>query len=203
MRLPSPVLIKPREMKKATTISQIVLLPNPLSAWLMVSVPESAVVAIPSKAIAPIGSGLTTIPTIVATKIARRCQALASTPDGGGTNQIITPTTNTPNRRNASSQPEIVAACLGLAGSGRKEECFRDSLVTSMVGARRWLGLTLRAEQFESSKTIQPRVLSLPRVSPPFEILRRKQTRAFGSLRAVSGHSREHSAQASRTYHIR
>jgi hypothetical protein len=30
--------MKPREMKKATTISQIVLFPKPLRAWLMVSV---------------------------------------------------------------------------------------------------------------------------------------------------------------------
>ena len=43
MRLPRPVLIKPREKKNAITISQIVLLPKPLNAWLTLSVPESAV----------------------------------------------------------------------------------------------------------------------------------------------------------------
>jgi hypothetical protein len=76
MRLPRPVLIKPREMKNAITISQIVLLPKPLNAWLMLNVPENAVVATPNNAIAPIGNGLTTIPTMVATKIARRCHAV-------------------------------------------------------------------------------------------------------------------------------
>jgi hypothetical protein len=38
--------MKPREMKNATTMSQMVLLPKPLSAWF-------AVAAIPNKAIAP------------------------------------------------------------------------------------------------------------------------------------------------------
>ena len=48
------------------------------------SVPVSAVAAIPNKAIAPMGNGLVMIPIMVATKIANRCQARGWTPDGGG-----------------------------------------------------------------------------------------------------------------------
>ena len=54
---------------------------------------------------------------MVATKIARRCQALGWTPPGGGIDQITIPTTSTPRKRSASSQPEIVAACLPFADS--------------------------------------------------------------------------------------
>jgi len=54
----------------------------------MVSVPVRAVTAIPIIAIAPIGSGFRIMPTIVATKIANKCQALGSTPAGAGMSQI-------------------------------------------------------------------------------------------------------------------
>src|SRR3984957_7093513 len=98
MRLPRPVLMKPREMKNATTMSQMVLFPKPLSAWLILSVLVSAVAAIPNKAIAPMGNGFVMIPTMVATKIANRCQALGWTPDGGGINQRTTPSKKTANK---------------------------------------------------------------------------------------------------------
>ena len=83
--------MKPREMKKAITMSQMTLLPKPLRASLMVKVPVSAVMAIPSIATAPMGRGLAMIPTTVATKMARRCHALMSTPAGTGLNQIVIP----------------------------------------------------------------------------------------------------------------
>jgi hypothetical protein len=63
----------------------------------MVSVPVRAVAAIPNNAIAPIGNGFVMIPTIVATKIANRCHAAGWTPDGGGINQMTTPSKNTAN----------------------------------------------------------------------------------------------------------
>src|ERR1700720_3871211 len=96
-------------MKKATTINQMVLFPKPLRAWLMVSVPESAVAAIPNKAIAPMGNGFVMIPTMVATKIANRCQARGWTPDGGGISQMTTASKST-----ATNTP----ICLNLAPGG-------------------------------------------------------------------------------------
>src|ERR1700719_510685 len=94
-------------MKKATTINQMVLFPKPLRAWLMVSVPESAVAAIPNKAIAPMGNGFVMMPTMVATKIANRCQARGWTPEGGGTNHRITARKTTDNKtiRRFNSSP--------------------------------------------------------------------------------------------------
>jgi hypothetical protein len=64
----------------------------------MVSVPVSAVAAIPNNAIAPIGNGFVMIPTIVATKIANKCQAGGWTPDGGGINQMTKPSKTTANK---------------------------------------------------------------------------------------------------------
>src|SRR5208283_3976567 len=81
----------------------------------MLNVPVIAVAAMPRSTIAPIGSGLIIIPTIVATKIANRCHALGWTPAGGGINQMIVPTIKTLNRPIASPQLEIVAECLVLA----------------------------------------------------------------------------------------
>src|SRR5258708_19780416 len=132
----------------------------------MVSVPEGAGAAIASKGSGTIGSGLTIIPTIVATKIARRCHALGSTPDGGGTNQIITPTSKTPNRRSASPQPEIVAPCLCLAGStdaGTVRSVLMSRL--SWFGTRRRLGLRLRVHQFESAWTASGLVIASGRTN--------------------------------------
>src|SRR5271165_3606009 len=80
----------------------------------MLNVPVIAVAAMPRSAIAPIGSGLTIIPTIVATKIANRCHALGWTPAGGGMNQMIVPMIKTLKRPIASPQLEIVAECLLL-----------------------------------------------------------------------------------------
>ena len=91
MRAPSPVLMNPREMKNARTISQMTRFPNPERAWLMVRVLVMAVAAIPTMATAPMGSGFRMIPTMVAMKIASRCIAAGSTPEGAGTNQITAP----------------------------------------------------------------------------------------------------------------
>src|ERR1700722_1879913 len=106
MRLPKPVLMKPREIKNATTMSQMVLFPKPLSAWLIVSVLVSAVASIPNKAIAGMGNGFVIIPTMVATKIANKCQARGWTPDGGGISQMTTASKST-----ATNTP----TCLNLA----------------------------------------------------------------------------------------
>ena len=78
--------MNPREMKKAITINQMTLLPKPLKASLMVSVPVTAVRAIPNRGTAPMRRGLAMIPTTVATKMAKRCHALISTPAGTGLN---------------------------------------------------------------------------------------------------------------------
>src|SRR6478735_5962787 len=93
-RAPSPVLMTPREMKNATTISQIVVFENPDSASAGSSTPVTTVATRPTIVTAPIGSGRAMTPTMVATKIANMCQAGASTPAGGGTNQSTTPTTS-------------------------------------------------------------------------------------------------------------
>ncbi len=90
MRAPSPVLMNPREMKKASTISQMTVLPNPESASPMVSVPVAAVAAMPTIATAPMGRGLSMIPMIVATKMASRWIAFGSTPSGAGRNHNAT-----------------------------------------------------------------------------------------------------------------
>ena len=69
--------MKPREMKKASTMSQITTSENPLSASAMGSVPLRAVMAMPRAAMAPMGIGLRMMPTMVAMKIARRCRPLS------------------------------------------------------------------------------------------------------------------------------
>ena len=74
MREPRPVLMKPREMKKASTINQITTSEKPLSASAMGRVPLTAVRAIPTMATAPMGSGLRMMPIMVVMKMARRCR---------------------------------------------------------------------------------------------------------------------------------
>ena len=86
-------------MKKAATTSQTTVLPKPAVASAIVRVPESTAKAAATKATAPIGMGRRMIPTIVATKMANRCHARGSTPDGIGTNQSAVPTRMTAARR--------------------------------------------------------------------------------------------------------
>ena len=87
--------MKPAAMKNAVTTSQTVPLPKPLSASVKVSVRVARVAAMPTRAIAPMGSGLAVTPAMVATKMANSLQVRASTASGRGSAQINRPTPTT------------------------------------------------------------------------------------------------------------
>ena len=92
MRDPNPVLMKPREMKNAMTMSQIVEFENPDSPSDNDVTPVSTHRAMATMAMAPMGIGLMMSATMVATKMANMCHACASKPAGAGMNQMTTPT---------------------------------------------------------------------------------------------------------------
>ena len=64
--------MKPREIMKARTMSQITTSPKPLRDSPMPSVPDTAVTPMPIMATAPMGSGARMMPTMVVTKMAKR-----------------------------------------------------------------------------------------------------------------------------------
>ena len=66
--------MKPREMKKARTMSQITTSEKPLMESAMLRVPVRVVAAMPMMATAPMGRALTMMPAMVATKRAKRCR---------------------------------------------------------------------------------------------------------------------------------
>ena len=74
IRFPKPVLIKPRENKKAPTINQIAELAKPDIASPIFKVPVKAATVITTMDTPPIGNGWVIKPTIVATKMANKCQ---------------------------------------------------------------------------------------------------------------------------------
>ena len=101
MRRPSPVVMKPLEMRKATTMSQMVEFEKPMSAVgspafsaVRGTVPVRMHTTVPMMVTAPMGRGLAMIPTMVARKIASMCQARPVTPPGGGADQMTAPTTS-------------------------------------------------------------------------------------------------------------
>ena len=91
--------MNPRETKNAITISHITRSPKPLTDCSTVSVPVRLVAVSPNTATTPIGNGLVMMPTMVAMKMASRCQAWISTPSGGGVNHTTTPTASVPASR--------------------------------------------------------------------------------------------------------
>ncbi len=64
--------MKPREIMKARTMSQITTSPKPLRESPMPRVPDTAVAPMPIMATAPMGSGARMIPAMVVTKMANR-----------------------------------------------------------------------------------------------------------------------------------
>src|SRR5664279_3284598 len=74
MRVPRPVLMKPRANMKATMMSQRVFSAKPLRLSATFRVPVMAVSATPMMATAPMGRGRRMIPRMVATKMAKRCR---------------------------------------------------------------------------------------------------------------------------------
>ncbi len=84
--------MNPREIKNAMTISQMVEFWKPLKASSMDKVLVRTVAMMARIATEPMGRGFHIRPTMVATKIANRCQACFSTPGGVGKNQITAPT---------------------------------------------------------------------------------------------------------------
>ena len=92
--MPSPVLMKPRLMKNAMTISQMAVLEKPAKLSFNPTVPVSTHTVMDMMAMAPIGKGLMIRPTMVAAKMANICQAFASSPAGTGQNHSATPTAN-------------------------------------------------------------------------------------------------------------
>jgi hypothetical protein len=75
----------------------------------------------PIIAIAPIGKGFRMMPTIVAMKIANKCQALGSTPTGLGTNQIRMASATT-----ASNDRYRLPFFFGCPVSGATASIFAD-----------------------------------------------------------------------------
>jgi hypothetical protein len=84
--------MNPRATKKAATINHTVLLAKPERDWAILRVPVREVIMTPIITTAPMGKGVRMSPKMVATKMAKRCQASFFTPAGIGINQIINPT---------------------------------------------------------------------------------------------------------------
>ena len=95
IRRPKPVLINPRDRKKAHTMSQIVPLPKPISTSLVLRIPKKAQIVSDRNATAPIGIGCKINPAMVATKMANKCYAASESPCGQGRNQMTAPIPNT------------------------------------------------------------------------------------------------------------
>ena len=123
MRVPNPVLTNAVAMKNAATTSQTTVLPKPPVASPMVSVPESTANETDTNARAPIGIGRRMMPTMVATKTARSCQARGSTPSGVGTSQIRAPTSATTPSLVASTRAGR-AVCRDASSAMRHRKCI-------------------------------------------------------------------------------
>lgn len=83
--------MNPRAKKNASAISQGMGSPNAEKAAEKVRVLVSTEAPRPMRATAPRGRGWVMMPTMVARKMARSCQAFRATPVGTGRNQTITP----------------------------------------------------------------------------------------------------------------
>lgn len=83
--------MKPRAKKKARAMSQGMGSPKAEKAAVKVRVFVRTQAPSPIRATAPRGSGWVMMPTMVARKMERSCQALRVTPAGAGTNQRMTP----------------------------------------------------------------------------------------------------------------
>ena len=81
----------------------------------IVKVEESTAKAAATNAMAPMGIGRRTIPTMVATKMARRCHALGCTPDGTGKNQMVAPTRITAANRYCRIATADFSAVMGVS----------------------------------------------------------------------------------------
>ena len=106
-------MMKPRAIKKAATISQTVLLANPDSIGPILRIPVRPVIMTPRRTTAPMGRGERISPKIVATKMARRCQASGFTPAGMGEYQMTTPMITT--MRPRVIRPPIFGPCPFIA----------------------------------------------------------------------------------------
>src|SRR5450830_592690 len=137
MRLPSPVFFKPREIRMATTISQINGLEKLLKASVMAPLEEVEVtcdrdtITMAIIAITPIGITFRIIATMVVRKIATSAQALGVNPSGvGSSNSVI------------STSVEITA---GTSRNGTASlKCRNISLIVLYIihpfkGQPRWL----------------------------------------------------------------
>lgn len=108
----------------------------------------------PSKATAPSGKGCVMMPTIVARKIARSCQAGLETPEGTGTNQRMTPVAM------EASNGFIAAPCHGC-GAGVIEEgdgdADADALTVNTFKLLQRFGRTLVGDLMENFGTRERR----------------------------------------------
>ncbi|MNF92144.1 hypothetical protein D3C84_747810 [compost metagenome] len=98
MRRPRPVLITPREIKKASMTSQTRSVPVDRVTSARDTTPTRTPTVEPIMATADIGKGAVMMPAMVATNTANMCHAFPSRPDGAGRNHrampIITGTKN-------------------------------------------------------------------------------------------------------------
>src|SRR5262245_31680752 len=128
--------MKPAAMKKAVRISQAVLLANPLSASASVNVRVSSATASARNVTAPIGTGLATRPTMVATNTASGCHARGSTFAGRGSSQITMPTAATRARRPRSTL-ERASAAATLRGATSAVRTSSTAVVIRISGRNR------------------------------------------------------------------
>lgn len=127
--------MNPRAKKKATAISQGMGSPKAENAAEKVRVLVRTEAPKPSKATAPSGKGCVMMPTIVARKMARSCQAGLETPEGTGTNQRMTPVAM------EASNGFIAAPCQGCGagvmegegGDGDAADADADALTASKL----------------------------------------------------------------------
>ncbi|MCY1242281.1 hypothetical protein D9M72_552330 [compost metagenome] len=173
MRRPSPVLITPREMKKASITSQTRSVPVDLVTSAKDTTPASTPAVAPMMATAAMGSGAVMMPAMVATNTANMCHAFSSRPAGAGRNQRTMPIpTGTRNLQRSLRCPAGAAgfAAGELAGGGA---LAGDTSMISLLTAA-WFGTPERARcPYRSSSTLSVASLTM-------RALRRRSSRSVG-----------------------
>ncbi len=119
--------MKPRLMKNAMTISQMVVFEKPDRLSLSPTVPVSTLAVMAMMATAPIGAGLMIRPTMVAAKMANICHAFASSPAGTGQNHRAAPTANVTISIGQLTGPFAPSRCLARADTVRGLNAATDS----------------------------------------------------------------------------
>ena len=119
--------MKPRLMKNAMTMSQIVVFEKPDRLSFKPTVPASTLTVMAMTAMAPIGNGLMIRPTMVAAKMANICHAFASSPAGTGQNHKAAPTATVMPSISQFTPVRPPVFCLARAAFVRAPNCATAS----------------------------------------------------------------------------